>query len=267
MHKVLITGGAGFIGSHLAERLAKTSLVTSIDDYSNGSEYEVPGVKYLYGKSSQIDKLRGTPDIVYHLGEFSRVLPSFDEIEKVAESSIGTLKVLEYCRRNRVKLVYAGSSTKFGDVESPYSFFKSHHAELIKKYGEWFGFQYAICYFYNVYGPREKGTLISNFLEAKTLKVNAPGTQKRIFTHVDDIVDGLILIGEKGSGEYCLGSEEEYTVLEVAEMFGKPIEMQPKKKGDRSFSSIDLTRSKELGWKAKKSLKEWIQHSVGQKSK
>ena len=200
-----------------------------------------------------------TVDTIYHLGEYARVLTSFDDIDKVAEwNGIGTLRVIEHWRKTKCKLVYAGSSTKFGDAESPYSFFKAHNTELIKKYGEWFGLDYAICYFYNVYGPGEKGTIISNFIESDVLKVNAPGTQKRIFTHVDDIVDGLVLVGEKGKGEYCLGSEEEYSVLEVADMFGKPITMQPEKRGDRTYSKIDYTRAYELGWKAKKSLKDYV---------
>lgn len=245
--KVLVTGGSGFIGSHLCDRLRSMGMTAWNIDLKNGSD------------TREEIKIIPKPDIVYHLGEYARVLPSFDDIEKVAEwNGVGTLRVLEYCRKNKVRLIYAGSSTKFGDAESPYSWFKAQNTELIKKYGEWFGLDYAICYFYNVYGPGEKGTLIQNFKEADVLKVNAPGTQKRIFTHVDDIIDGLVLIGEQGHGEYCLGSEEEYSVLEVAEMFKKPIEMQEAKNGDRTYSKIDLSRSYELGWKAKKSLKDYV---------
>ena len=259
----LVVGGAGFIGSHLCERLVDKNEVVSLDNYSTGKEENhILGVQYIHAESKDIEFVPA-PDVVYHLGEYARVLPSFDDIDKVAEwNVVGTIRVLEYCRKNKVKLVYAGSSTKFGDAESPYSFFKSQNTELIKKYGEWFGLDYAIAYFYNVYGKRENGTLIQNFIEAGVLKVNAPGTQKRIFTHVDDIVDGLVLIGEKGHGEYCLGSEEEYTVLEVAQIFGKPIEMQGTKKGDRNYSTIDLTRAYELGWKAKKNLKDYVRHNL-----
>lgn len=242
MSKVLVTGGSGFIGSRLCERL-------------QAENYDLK-----VGKDTR-DFNPERPDIIYHLGEYARVLPSFDDIDKVAEwNGIGTLRVLEYCRKNKVRLIYAGSSTKFGDVESPYSFFKAQNTELIKKYGEWFGLDYVICYFYNVYGPGEKDTLIAKFAESDVLTVNSPGTQKRIFTHVDDIVDGLILAGEKGSGEYCFGSNEEYSVLEVAEMFGKPIVMSEPKRGDRNYSKIDRERANELGWKAKHNLKEWIQH-------
>jgi len=138
----------------------------------------------------------------------------------------------------------------------------------VKNYGVWFGLNYAITYFYNVYGPRELtgayGTVIEIFrqwvLRGGTLKVVSPGTQKRLFTHIDDIVRGLLLVGEKGSGDgYGLGAEEEHSILEIAKMFGGKIEMLPERQGNRMTSSIDLSRSRdELGWKAEKSIKGYI---------
>lgn len=264
MRNVLIIGGAGFVGSHLCERLSKNCNVVSLDDYSTGSEKNhIFGVKYINASSETIDFIP-KPDIVYHLGEYSRVLTSFDDIESVVRSEIGTLKVLEYCRRNKVKLVYAGSSTKFGDKESPYSFFKAHNTELVKKYGEWFGLEYAITYFYNVYGGREIkegkyatviGVFETNRKNGVPHTINGDGSQKRAFTHIDDIIDGLLLVE---SGEYCIGSDEEYSIYEVAQMFGGEIILSEEKKGDRTRSSIDVTRIKKLGWEAKHSLKEYV---------
>ena len=261
MAKILVIGGAGFIGSHLCERL-KGNEVVSLDNYSTGKEENhIEGVHYVHWGSEMIDKIP-PPDIIYHLGEYSRVLTSFDDIEQVVESNyIGTMRVLEYCRKNKVRLIYAGSSTKFGDAESPYSFFKAQNTELIKKYGEWFGLDYAITYFYNVYGGREiKEGKYSTFIgrcSKGNITINGDGSQKRAFTHIDDIIDGLVLVGEKGYGEYCIGNEKEYSILEVAKMFGCEIEFTEAKKGDRSKSTQDLTRIKQLGWKAKINLKDY----------
>lgn len=260
--KILVVGGAGFIGSHLCERL-KDNEVVSLDNYSTGKgENEISGVKYIRTDSDYIENIP-KPDIIYHLGEYSRVLTSFEDIEQVIESNcIGTLKVLEYCRKNKVRLIYAGSSTKFGDAESPYSFFKAQNTELIKRYGEWFGLDYAITYFYNVYGGREikegKYATFIGLCSKGKIKINGDGSQKRAFTHIDDIIDGLVLVGEKGKGEYCIGSEKEYSILEVAKMFGCEIEFTKAKKGDRSKSTQDLTRIKQLGWKAKINLENYV---------
>lgn len=258
MSNVLVVGGAGFIGSHLCERLASKHEVVSLDNYLTGSENNhVSGVKYIRASSSEIGMIP-SPNVVYHLGEYSRVLTSFEDIEQVVESEQGTLAVLEYCRKNKVRLVYAGSSTKFGDVESPYSWFKAQNTELVKKYGEWFGLDYVIAYFYNVYGGREitegKFATLIGKLTAGDIVVNGDGTQRRNFTHIEDIIDGLALVGEKGQGEYQIGSEEDFSVKEAAELFGRRLIFGSAKRGDRTHSKLDLSRMKELGWETKRSL-------------
>jgi UDP-glucose 4-epimerase len=276
--KILVVGGTGFIGSNLCKRLLKDGhTIFSLDNYFTGKkENHIQGIGYIKDSSKFIDMwFPEKPDIVYHLGEYSRVLPSFEDVDKVIEFNlIGTARVIEYCRKNNVRLIYAGSSTKFGDAESPYSFIKKHNTELIKKYGKWFGLDYAITYFYNVYGPGEirKGkyaTLIGifseNVINGRSHQINAPGTQKRAFTHISDIIEGLVLVGNEGKGEYCLGNPKEYSILEVAKMFGGKIKMSKEKKGDRSFSKIDLTRIKKLGWKAKIDLKDYIKSKVWRK--
>lgn len=274
---VLVTGGAGFIGSHLCESLLnKGCKVLSLDNYFTGSkDNHIDGVEYIEGHTKDIDSLiTNRPDLVYHLGEYSRVEKSFEDLDIVWESNIlGTQKVLEFCRKHKTKIVYAGSSTKFGDGglgrdQSPYAWSKATNTDLIRNYGSWFGMSYAIAYFYNVYGERERsdsfGTLIAIFndkyLKNEPLTVVSPGTQRRNFTHVSDIVRGLLLLGERGAGdEYGLGSEDSFSVIEVAEMFGGEIQMIPERKGNRMDGVIDVSRSKnELGWQAEKKLKDYI---------
>ena len=280
--KILVTGGAGFIGSHLCEKLiTQGHEVVSLDNYFNGSEKNhVAGVKYIKGETKDIEEyIKDAPDMVYHLGEYSRVLTSFDDIELVWRFNIaGTLGVLEFCRKNNVRFLYAGSSTKFGDSiggrsGSPYAWSKANNTELVNNYGRWFNLPYVITYFYNVYGGREitdgkYATLIGIFTRKnknkEPLPVVKPGTQRRAFTYIDDIIDGLVLAGEKGAGDgYCIGSEKTYSVMEIAKLFDGEIEMLPEKKGDRRSSTIDLSKMNELGWSAKHSVEDYIK-SVAQ---
>jgi len=281
---ILVTGGAGFIGSHLIEELVKdeNNQVISLDNYFTGSKNNhIEGAEYIEGHTKDIERLITVkPYIIYHLGEYSRVLTSFEDIELVWDmNKIGTFKVLEFCKKNHIRLIYAGSSTKFGEFsdnngngkdQSPYAYFKSTNTDLVNNYGLWFALDYAITYFYNVYGGREIrdgkyatviGIFTDKFKKEKKLKVFSPGTQTRAFTHIDDIVRGLILVAKKGQGDgHCIGTEKNYSILEIAEMFGGEVEMLPEKKGDRNFSKIDLTKMKELGWSAQIDIKDYIQN-------
>ena len=275
---ILVTGGAGFIGSHLIERLVqdKNNKIVSLDNYFSGTEKNhIEGAKYIKGETKDIEEhIKEMPDIIYHLGEYSRVLTSFEDVEIVWRfNTLGTFSVLEFCRKNSIKIIYAGSSTKFGDNiggrnESPYAWSKANNTNLVKNYGKWFNLPYAITYFYNVYGGREisegkYATLIGIFSRKyknnESLTITSPGIQRRAFTYINDTVDGLMLVGEKGKGDgYCIGSEKTYSILEIANFFGSEIEMIPEKKGDRRSSTIDLSKMKELGWSAKKDIKEHI---------
>lgn len=278
MQKILVTGGAGFIGSNLCERLISDGhKVISIDDYSTGLESNhVSGVEYRKGSTKDIASLiPETPDTVFHLGEYARVEQSFEDVVRVLESNTqGTQAVLEFVRLRGPKLVYAGSSTKFADGgigrdQSPYAWTKATNTELVRNYGDWFGITYAITYFYNVYGPRERsdirsGTLIAiladKYKKGLPLTIRRPGSQKRNFTHVLDIIEGLVRVGELGEGdEYGLGHDEAYSILEVAEMFGTPIQWLEERPGNRMNSEADTRRSRlELGWKPKHTLREYI---------
>jgi len=276
--RILVTGGAGFVGSHLCERLAQDSNndVYSLDNYFTGSEANhVANVTYIKGSTKDITTLIAfNPDMVYHLGEYSRVEQSFDDIEKVWEyNKDGIFAVLEFVRKAGCKILYAGSSTKFGDgglgrSASPYAWTKATNTELVMNYGNWFNVPYAITYFYNVYGPREiqtgkYATLIALFKEkmknGEPLTIVSPGTQKRNFTHIDDIIDGLVLVGENGYGdEFGIGSGEAFSIKETAEMFGGAIEMLPERKGNRMTADVISAKTEALGWKPKRTLAKYI---------
>jgi UDP-glucose 4-epimerase len=277
---ILVTGGAGFIGSHLCARLARDGhRVISLDNYFTGSKSShAEGVEYREGHTKDIEKLvPETPDLIYHLGEYSRVEQSVLEPEVVHDLNVlGTQGVLEFWQKRSCKLLYAGSSTKFGDggaarETSPYASTKAANTEKVRKLGDDRGLPYAITYFYNVYGPGERagiyGTVIEAFrqmyMQGAPAAITAPGTQMRNFTHVSDIVEGLVAVGEKGSGdEFGLGNEKSFSILEVARMFGIDTVMLPPRASNRTQSSLDTSKSRALGWRTAHSLEEYIRAFV-----
>ena len=279
--RILVTGGAGFIGSHLCERLLNNgNQVTSLDNYFLGKyENHIEGVNYVKAPTNDIRWcIKNKPEVVFHLGEYSRIEQSFEDVSLVHEyNTQGTFQVLEFIRETGAKLIYAGSSTKFSDIgadASPYAFSKAKNTELVANYGKWFGINYAITYFYNVYGGREikegkYATVIAKYKEKinnkENLPVVLPGTQERNFTHIDDIIDGLLLVGEKGKGDgYGIGSDETYSVIDVAMIFanyGKvQIDELPKREGNRNSGTLVTEKTKKLGWKPKRNLLEYIKN-------
>jgi|SRR3989339_527234 len=274
---ILVTGGAGFIGSNLIKKLVQdtSNRVVSLDNYFAGTrENHVAGAEYIEGHTKDIEKLIDfRPDLIYHLGEYSRVEKSFEDVEQVWDlNQTGTFAVLEFARRCGAKLVYAGSSTKFSDGglgrdQSPYAWSKASMTELVKNYSDWFGLNYAITYFYNVYGVNERsgsmGTVVAIFKEqyqrGLPLGVVSPGTQERVFTHIDDIVDGIFLVGEKGQGDgFGIGSEDKYSILDLANLFKKEVLMLPERQGNRVQAVVDTEKTRALGWAPQRSLKENI---------
>lgn len=276
---ILVTGGEGFVGSRLCARLVKEGhRVISLDNNFVPAAPRVQGVQYRTGHTKDTEKLVSErPDLIYHLGEYSRVEQSLGEPATVFDLNIdGTRGVFEFWRKHGGKLVYAGSSTKYADGglgrdQSPYAWSKAVNTELVRNYADWFKLDFGITYFYNVYGPGERsgayGTVIEIFrqqlLKRQPLTVRSPGTQKRNFTHIDDIVDGLILVGEHGEGdEFGLGAHESYSVMDVAEMFGGEIKMLPERPGNRMDARLDTSKSKAIGWHASRSLPEYIRSLV-----
>lgn len=277
---ILVTGGAGFVGSALVKRLlAEGHRVISLDNYFAGSkDNHVAGAEYREGHTKDIERhVPETPDLIYHLGEYSRVEQSMLEPDLVHDLNIvGTKGVVEFWKKKKCKLVYAGSSTKFGNAgwakeTVPYVVTKAANTEFVKAVGEVEQLPYAITYFYNVYGPGERAGLYGTVIEAfrqmyvagAPLTVTSPGTQTRNFTHVDDIVDGLILVGERGQGdEYGLGNEESFTMLEVAGLFGADVLMLPPRAGSRMSSGLDTAKARSLGWKPTRSLGDYIREFV-----
>ena len=286
---IVVTGGAGFVGSHLCERLvAEAYRVISLDNYFTGSiDNHVAGVEYRTGHTKDIARLiPENPDIIFHLGEYSRVAPSLTEPAVVWDLNIlGTLAVLEYWRSKKCKLIYAGSSTKFvedartveiaGRDRAPYNFAKAMNSELVHNYGRWYDLAYSIAYFYNVYGPRERagqsdgsyGTVVETFrqcaLHNTTCTINGTGEQTRAFTHVLDTVEGLVLIANKGvNEEYAISAAEVYSLNQLADLFGITKQYTAATASTRASGADDTTKLQALGWKQRYTLGGYIQDLV-----
>ncbi len=233
--KILITGGAGFVGTNLADRLhTEGHNVTVIDDYSTGrfDDNQLLGVIY---KDSDVTNVNGKYDYIFHLAALSRIQPSFDDPDETFRVNVlGTQKVLELARRTGAKVIYAGSSSKWHDPhQSPYATTKWLGEEMCKMYKRTYGLEVEVARFYNVYGPREIvgpkggwaaviGIWRNQIKNNEPLTIVGDGKQRRDFTHVDDIVDGLVKIAfsdKEHKDAWELGTGMNYGVLEVAQMF------------------------------------------------
>jgi UDP-glucose 4-epimerase len=282
--KILVTGGAGFIGSNLIlkiKELYPDSNITVMDNLFTGDHSKVSGVVNRFDvlDTSMIDIIYpqdpGTFDIVYHFGEYSRIVKSFDDIKYVMATNLhGTSKVLESCRNWGAKLIYSASSSTFGNDGqdqnlSPYAWAKAKMVELIQNYREWYGLNYEICYFFNVYGPGQiqsgdyatvVGIFERQYLNDEPLTVVEPGDQTRDFTHVDDIIEGVLKATDcNKNGHWHLRSGESISILDLAGMFEHEYIMIPERKGERFKSEEIETHTREiLNWEPKKSLSEYI---------
>ena len=277
--KILIVGGAGFIGSHLCESYVSNHSITSLDNYISGKEENhINGVEYLNMDSKDILSLDAKYDLIFHLGEYSRVEQSLEKIDFVLENNIlPIINILKFAKKCNAKLMYAGSSTKYSDMgenkyKSPYAFSKWQNSELVKFYCDLNKMSYAITYFYNVYGGRENcegefATVIAKFLRRKKLnkklQITKPGTQTRNFTHIDDTIDALNLIAEKGHGdEYGISAPEFYSINDVAKMISDNIEYTNENVANRQSSEIVTDKIISLGWKPKHKLSKYIKDNL-----
>jgi UDP-glucose 4-epimerase len=289
MISYLITGGAGFVGSKLIKKLIdsnkKKIRIFSLDNYSSGSRKNHiirKNVKYYKGYTKNIDKIFKNKkiDLVFHFGEFSRIFQSFSNKDVCIESNIiGTTNVINFCLKRKIPIFYSGSSSIFGnnfkdENLSPYAWTKSKGIEMIKNYSNWFGLKYIITYFYNVYGPGQittgnmaavVGRFEDLYKKKKTLTVVKPGTYKRDFTHIDDIVHGCILAlkKKKYNKEYRLGNGELLTIIDLAKLFKSKIRMVPERKGERIGQSAKIANGfKKLNYKPKHNIKNYIKEFI-----
>ena len=281
MKNILVTGGAGFIGTNLIKTLIKDNYdITSIDNYSTGlKENEIEGVKYINSDIELIDQLGPEFDLCFHLAAQSRVQPSFEDPQESIRVNVnGTTKVMEWAKKNSVKVIYAGSSSKHHDPsDSPYAMTKFLGEEICKLYKKSYNVNVEIARFYNVYGPNEPldekfGNVIGIWREKvrlnKPLSIVGDGNQKRDFTHVDDIVDGIIKIGFSNkihSDAWELGSGVSYSINELFNMFKERFNATSIYVDDQPGNYTKTLRInddvlKQLDWKPKDRLKDYVKN-------
>ena len=260
--KILITGGAGFVGTNLIRYLLnKTdSKIISVDNYSSGSKknhIKNTRVKYIKGNTRNISKLIKKPnqiETIFHFGEFARIYQSFLKMDQcIFSNSVGSNAIFNFCLKNKIKLIYSATSASLGNTGkdkdlSPYAFTKAKNLELLENLKKWFNFKYEVIYFYNVYGPNqickgEMSTVIGVFEEQykkkKPLSVVMPGTQSRRFTHINDTIKICFLAWKKNlCRHYSITSKKSYSILEVAKMFNSKIKFLPKRPGERYASAL-----------------------------
>jgi len=260
---LVITGGAGFIGSNLIRLLIyKTKFkIISIDNYSSGSKKNHilnKKIRYIKGDTKNLEKIlipyKNKIHSIFHFGEFARIYQSFLKMNECIQSNtVGTNVVFDYCLKNKIKLVYSATSASIGNSGSdknlsPYAFTKAKNIELLNNLKKWFNFKFEIVYFYNVFGVGQIrtgsmatviGIFEDQYLKNKPLTVVRPGNQSRRFTHVDDTVNACFFAWKKNKNRhYSISNKKSHTILEVAKMFKDDIKFLPKRQGERYASAL-----------------------------
>tara|TARA_B100000886_G_scaffold334941_1_gene291229 strand:- start:125 stop:1000 length:876 start_codon:yes stop_codon:yes gene_type:complete len=260
--QILVTGGAGFVGTNLIKLLLKKTnyKIISIDNYTSGTKLNhirSSRVKYIKGNTANISKFVKNPNkikTIFHFGEFARIYQSFLKMDQCIESnSIGTNAIFNFCLKHKVKLIYSATSASLGNRGndrnlSPYAFTKAKNLELLENLKKWFNFKYEIIYFYNVYGPHQIcrgqmstviGIFEDHYKRKKPLPVVLPGTQTRRFTHISDTVEICYLAWKKNlCRHYSIASKKSHSILEVAKIFKSKIKFLPRRQGERYASAL-----------------------------
>ena len=286
--KIIVTGGAGFVGTNLIKLLLKKTRykILSIDNYSSGKKsnhIKNSRVEYIRGETTNISEILKNPKnikTIFHFGEFARIFQSFSHMnECIISNSVGSSAVFSYCLKNKIKLIYSATSASLGNKGqdknlSPYAFTKAKNLELLENLKKWFKFKYEVIYFYNVYGPNQisKGKMSTvigifedHYKRNKPLPVVRPGTQSRRFTHIFDTIDVCYFAWKKNlCKHYSISNKKSYSINEVAKLFKSKIKYFPKRAGERYVSALTNTNlynkiHKKFG---KISLKNYVQNFI-----
>ena len=287
-NKILVTGGAGFVGTNLIKLFLKKKKynIISIDNYSSGlksNHIRNSRVKYINGQTVNISKLINKPKeikSVFHFGEFARIYQSFLKMhECINSNSVGSNAIFNFCLKNNIKLIYSATSASLGNKGkdknlSPYAFSKAKNLELLENLKKWFKFKYEVIYFYNVYGPHQIcsgqmstviGIFEDHYKKGKALPVVKPGTQTRRFTHIDDTVNICFLAWKKNlCRHYSIANKKSYSLKDVAKMFKSKIKLLPKRAGERYASALKNNNLSNKMYKyfGKINLKDYIEDFI-----
>ena len=260
---IVVTGGAGFVGSNLINLLInKTKFnILSIDNYSSGSKknhIKNRRIKYVNAHTKNISKIlnpyKKKINSLFHFGEFARIYQSFAKMnECINSNTIGSHEVFNFCLLNKIKLIYSATSASIGNKGndknlSPYAFTKAKNLEMLENLKQWYKFKFEIIYFYNVYGPKQISTgsmatvigiFEDQFKKKLALTIVKPGSQSRRFTHIKDTIETCFYAWKRNmSRHYSISNKKSYTILQVAKMFGSKIKLLPPRRGERYASAL-----------------------------